>query len=287
MAESWLIFVDTNIFLDFYRYPGENAGRQIDGLKKHLNSIIVTEQVKMEFMKHRQKVLSDMMGQMAAPQKASLPMILTGSRAGKALAKAMDSAVKRHKEAKQRVDLILSDPSRFDPVYRGLSGIFAHNGPLNLKRPNKHRYEIRDLAEERCRLGYPPRKASDTSIGDALNWEWIISCAQKTSNSNILIVSRDGDYGISQGNRVTLNDWLKAEFKARVPRRKIELTNKLTVALTKLAEVVTPEDVAAERSVLEAPPSATHWIPNAMTSNRLTSKEWESLLEKILNSQAN
>jgi hypothetical protein len=127
MPEQWLVFVDTNIMLDFYRMPGENAGRQIDSLKKHLNSIIVTEQVKMEFMKHRQKVISDMMAQMAAPQKAALPMILTGSRAGKALSKAMEQAVKRHKEAKQRVELILADPGRFDPVYRGLSALFSHN----------------------------------------------------------------------------------------------------------------------------------------------------------------
>lgn len=255
MAENWLIFVDTNIMLDFYRMPGENAGRQIDSLKKHLNSIIVTEQVKMEFMKHRQKVVSDMMGQMSAPQKAALPMILTGSRAGKALSKAMEQAVKRHKEAKERVELILAEPGRFDPVYRGLSSIFSHNGRLNLKRPNKQRYEIRKLADERFRLGYPPRKSGDTSIGDALNWEWIIRCAQTTENSNILVVSRDGDYGITQGNKVTLNDWLKAEFKARVRKRKIELTNKLTVALRKLAEAVAPEDEAAETSVIAEAPS--------------------------------
>jgi len=261
VAENWLIFVDTNIMLDFYRMPGENAGRQIDSLRKHLNSIIVTEQVKMEFLKNRLKVISDMMGQMAPPQNAALPMILTGSRAGQALTKAMDHAVKRHREAKKRVELILAEPGLHDPVYRGLSPIFSHNGPLNLKRPNKERFEIRKQAEARLQLGYPPRKSNDTSIGDALNWEWLIKCAQTTPNSNVLIVSRDGDYGLTQGNKVILNDWLKVEFKARVkPSRKIELTNKLTVALKKLAEVVTPEDEAAEKSVLESPPSNEDWV---------------------------
>jgi len=253
VAESWLIFVDTNIMLDFYRKPGENAGRQIASLRKHLNSIIVTEQVKMEFLNNRQKAISEMLEQMAAPRTAPLPMILSGSRSGKALTKAMNDAVKRHKEAKKRAELILAEPSRYDPVYQGLNRIFSHTGPLNLKRPNEERFQVREMAEKRFKLGYPPRKAKDTSFGDALNWEWLIKCTQASENANLLIVSRDSDYGLPQGEGSILNDWLKAEFEARVkPTRKIELTPKLTVALKKLAEVVTPEDEAVETAVLEA-----------------------------------
>jgi hypothetical protein len=261
LTDKWLIFVDTNIMLDFYRIPGENAGRQIASLRKHLNSIIVTEQVKMEFLKNRQKVIADMMGQMSAPKKDPLPMILTGSRAGKGLAKAMNEHQERHKLAKQRIALILAEPSRYDPVYRGLHPIFSHNGALNLKRPDKQRFEMRELAERRFKLGYPPRKGNDTSLGDALNWEWLIKCAQRFGDRNVLIVSRDGDYGVAQGDSAILNDWLKAEFRARVkPARKIELTNKLTVALKKLAEAVTPEDEAAETSVIQAPMQSENWL---------------------------
>jgi hypothetical protein len=279
MAEKWLIFVDTNILLDFYRMPGENAGRQIDSLKKHLNSIIVTEQIKMEFLKNRQKVIADMMAQLAAPQKASLPMILTGSRSGKALAKAMDQHVKRHKQAKDRVALILSRPDEHDPVYRGLRTIFSHNGPLNLKRPDEQRFEIRELAQRRCQLGYPPRKANDTSIGDALNWEWLIRSAQNTAGANVLIVSRDGDYGVAQANDTILNDWLKAEFKARVkPAREIGLTNKLTVALKQLAEVVSPDDEAAEASVLQPPPQTQNWLGHKLLEN-MTAEEYLMFIE--------
>jgi hypothetical protein len=261
LTEKWLIFVDTNILLDFYRIPGENAGRQIASLRKHLNSIIVTEQVKMEFLKNRQKLIADMMGQMSAPKKDALPMILTGSRAGKGLTKAMTEHIERHRRAKQRVALILAEPSRYDPVYRGLNPIFSHNGALNLKRPDEQRFEVRELAEKRSALGYPPKKPNDNSLGDALNWEWLIKCAQRSEAANVLIVSRDGDYGITQGENVILNDWLKAEFVARVkPARKIELTNKLTVALKKLAEAVTPEDEAAETSVIQAPIQSENWL---------------------------
>jgi len=250
--ENWLIFVDTNIMLDFYRTAGERVERQIAGLERHLNSIIVTEQVKMEFLKNRQKTIVDALQKIAAPAKLELPMIVTGSRPADMLRKAVDQAGKRHKELRQRVQKILTDPGQSDPVYQGLNRIFASDHAYNLKRPNKLRFQIRRLAWKRFMMGYPPRKASDTSIGDAINWEWIIHCAQSsTDNHHVLIVSRDSDYGVTYPGGTILNDWLRSEFKLRVSqKRKIELTNRLTVALKKLDENVTAEDEAAEDDVI-------------------------------------
>jgi predicted nucleic acid-binding protein len=54
-----VVFIDTNIFLDFYRSEGE-AGisllRRIDLLHEHL---ITTDQVEVEFLSNRQKVISE------------------------------------------------------------------------------------------------------------------------------------------------------------------------------------------------------------------------------------
>jgi hypothetical protein len=70
-----------------------------------------------------------------------------------------------------------------------------------------------------------------------------------------MIVSRDNDYGITIGEEGILNDWLKKEFKERVSRkRKILLTQKLTVALKKLDEIVRPEDEREEEKVIEKNP---------------------------------
>lgn len=55
--EKWLFFVDTNVFLDFYRLPGDPAKRQLEGLLRHKGSLIVTEQLHMEYLKNRQKVI--------------------------------------------------------------------------------------------------------------------------------------------------------------------------------------------------------------------------------------
>ena len=74
-------------------------------------------------------------------------------------------------------------------------------------------------------------KKNDTSIGDAVNWEWIVQCAIN-GKKDVVIVSRDGDYGIEYKGNWHLNDWLNIEFKERVKRkRKILLTDKLSDAL--------------------------------------------------------
>jgi hypothetical protein len=85
-----------------------------------------------------------------------------------------------------------------------------------------------------------------------LHWEWIVRCAQKSDDlHNILIVSRDGDFGVVYNNKVILNDWLYREFKERVSKkRSIELTQKLTFALERLNEQVSPADVEEEKKLL-------------------------------------
>jgi hypothetical protein len=103
------------------------------------------------------------------------------------------------------------------------------------------RFKIRNLAKKRFVLGYPPRKNNDTSIGDSVNWEWIVQCAMD-SGKHIVIVTRDKDYGpIYKGNSF-LNDWLRQEFSERVSRtRKIILTDKLSMALRMVHAAVTKE----------------------------------------------
>lgn len=253
VRENWLIFVDTNILLDFYRLGGESADRQLKALERHKESIITCDQVQMEFLKNRQKVIVDSIKLFKKPDRLSFPPIIADYQPAKMLSRYAAKVMAKHSEVRQKIEKVLTDPTHHDPVFQVLNRIFGNNSALNLRRPNKVRYEIRRLARKRFILGYPPRKSGDTSIGDALNWEWIIKCAQNSDdNHNILIVSRDGDYGVHYDNDVTLNDWLRREFKERVSRkRKIELTNKLTVALKKMDEVIADDDVKEEERIIK------------------------------------
>lgn len=253
--ENWLIFVDTNILLDFYRISSGSATRQLNALEKHKKILITSDQIRMEFLKNRQKVVIESLKGITKPNKVSLPTVVQDFQPASMLAKHIDNAIQSHSKIRGKFESILRDPSRYDPVFQSLKRIFNFESDFNLKRPNKTRFMIRTLARKRFILGYPPRKAGDVSIGDAINWEWIIWCAQNSNkNHHILIVSRDGDYGVAYEDKVILNDWLRREFKDRISqKRKIELTNRLTVAMKILEERVNPEDEIEETKLISEP----------------------------------
>jgi predicted nucleic acid-binding protein len=248
-GERWLVFVDTNILLDFYRKAGESAARQLQALERHKDALIVTDQVHLEFLKNRQVVLANSLTAMSRPPKPVIPSVLTDFRSASGWETAHKGASRHCENLKARFKRLLEDPARHDPVFRALTPIFESDAEINLKRPDKRCYGVRALARKRFLLGYPPRKPNDTSIGDAINWEWIVHCAKwSTENHHVVIVSRDSDYGI---NGDVLNDWLQREFRERVGRtRKIELTNRLTDAFRKLSERVTAEDLREEETII-------------------------------------
>lgn len=250
---GWLVFVDTNILLDFYRLSGESATRQMQALERHQDRLITSEQIRMEFLKNRQKVVLESKNKFLKPNQIFVPPVIKDLQRTKMLPKHVNDAVKAHAQLTSKIEDILRDPSRHDPVYQSFMRIFTSDSELNLKRPNNLRFVIRRLARKRFLLGYPPRKSTDVSIGDAINWEWIIWCAQKSKEKqNIVIVSRDSDYGIIYDGKPILNDWLFREFRDRVSqKRKIVLTNRLTESLKFLDEQILPEDESEETKILE------------------------------------
>lgn len=219
-------------------------------LEQHKGDLIITDQVMMEFKKNRQKVLMDTHKSVKAPEWGSLtlPPLLAESKASKAIEAHKKALTKHAEKLRSRLAKVVKEPSRYDPVYQALQRIFKHPSDHRLSRDKKIRLQIRESAEKRFRLGYPPRKDADTSFGDAINWEWIIHCCN-ASSCGVVIVTRDGDYGAPVGGKLVLNDWLREEFRDRVSsRRKIVLTDKVTDGLKELAVPVTrQEEEATER----------------------------------------
>lgn len=119
-----------------------------------------------------------------------------------------------------------------------------------MNREKEERFTIRNLARKRFVLGYPPRKQGDTSIGDAINWEWIVQCSID-SGKHIVIVTRDTDYGAIYNGKSYLNDWLRQEFSERVSsKRKIILTDKLSEGLKVVHAAVTKEMEEEEKRLI-------------------------------------
>jgi hypothetical protein len=245
-----LLFIDTNILLDFYRFHDQGLGL-LDLIWKNHRKIIMTTQVEMEFHKHRQQVLINSLGQIKTDfAGTNVPAFLRATSAFRALEREKKSIQKQQKRMRDMVDRYLRTPSRSDPVFKVLRKVFSAKHLLNLQRPMKERLEVREMAQKRWLLGYPPRKTSDTSIGDAVNWEWIVMCANKTG-AHVTIVSRDSDYGVSHGSETFINDWLLREFHARVTnRRRLKLTSRLTEALKEINAPVTKQEVSAEEQVI-------------------------------------
>ena len=94
------------------------------------------------------------------------------------------------------------------------------------------------------------RGVQASSLGDSINWEWIVQCAID-SGKDIVIVSRDGDFGATYKDATFLNDWLFQEFKQRVSqKRKIILTHKLSEGLKIVHASVTQEMEEAEKDLI-------------------------------------
>ena len=139
-------------------------------------------------------------------------------------------------------------------MYKVAQRLFTVPSEWNLGRDKKERYRIRRKAWKRFILGYPPRKDDETSIGDAINWEWIIDCANR-SGCNVVIVTRDSDYGPRFDKKPMVNDWLLQEFRERVTKkRKLLLTDRLSVGLRAASITVTKQEEKSEAEFLNQRP---------------------------------
>ena len=178
-----LIFIDTNIFLDFYRIRKSNVSlKYLEEIEKHFDLIITISQVEMEFKKNRQSVILESIGEVKKINNVniSVPAILSDAKAVEMIEKSKKNISKKQKELRERIEKILKNPTYNDPVFKSLQKLFSYKSDINLNRENKVRFTIRNLAKKRFLLGYPPRKKTNNSIGDAVNWEWIIRCAENT-----------------------------------------------------------------------------------------------------------
>jgi hypothetical protein len=247
-----LLFLDTNILLDFYRVrrdAGISLLKHIDGLHE---SAIVSCQVEMEFKKNRQKVIHDSLVALKGPEASiTPPAFLSEAKTVELMQKRLAETKARIGKLRTRLKRILENPATHDPVYRVAQRLFSNSSPYNLRAGTDDYNSVTKRAWDRFSKGYPPRKRDDTSMGDSINWEWIVDCANR-SGRDVLIVSRDSDYGLIHDGSSYINDWLLQEFKNRLSQqRKIRVVDRLSTALKSLAVKVTPEEAEEEAETVE------------------------------------
>lgn len=251
MAIQKLLFVDANIWLDFYRARNELGLALLGHAEAISEKIIVTYQLESEFKRNRQTVILEAMKELKAPPSIPRPGILSDAKATKVMARTLKEAEKSVNKLRTQLARVLDNPAMYDPVYQACQRIFHREGsPIVLTHSIKLRHSIRRLAFRRFLHGCPPRKRNDVSIGDAFNWEWMVHCA-KENTAELVIVSRDSDYGTSYGGRDYVNDDLRQEFSDRVSRkRKVLLYQKLSDALRHFKLPVTEQEQKAESEII-------------------------------------
>ena len=249
-----LLFVDTNVLLDFYRIRNSDVSmRYLNQLEAHKNSLIIGSQIEMEYKKNRQRAIVESLNTFKTPDwgMLSVPALVSDLQAAKIIVSKRKEVNTQYQKVSDKIKKILADPIHHDPVYQSLQRIFKNESDYNLDRESDARFSIRNLARKRFTLGYPPRKQNDTSFGDAVNWEWIVKCS-KDSGKHVVIVTRDTDFGAIYEKKSYLNDWLRQEFSERVSkRRKVILTDRLSEGLKYLHAPVTEAMVNEETNVIE------------------------------------
>jgi hypothetical protein len=118
------------------------------------------------------------------PQGMARPGLFSDAKAVKAIAKSQKVAAAQAKNLRTRYLKALENPTTGDPVYKIVQRIFRKEDALVLTRDNPIRRLNRRKALRRFLLGCPPRKKNDTSMGDAVNWEWMIECTSERGARN-------------------------------------------------------------------------------------------------------
>jgi polyhydroxyalkanoate synthesis regulator phasin len=278
-----LIFIDTCIFLDFYQAKGREGELAILTLiDNNQDRIITGEQVEMEYKKNRQRVILKECESFKTPQWSTLgvPAFLRKSQASQMIDNYRKEITKQAERIVHELKTVMKEPAKSDPVYQCLQRLFNMDSPYNLARKDeceRLRNQIHALARKRYVLGYPPRKPQDTSCGDGVNWEWLIHCAAESSR-NVIIVSRDGDYGTTVDRQSYINDWLLLEFKERVSRdRTVALADRLTDAFKMATVAVTQDQVKEEENIVASRELRSRWeeIRDILDWSRRREPRWE------------
>lgn len=253
-----LLFVDTNIWLDFYRARGDSALTLLNHLETVSDKIIVPYQLEMEFKKNRHDAIKEGLQSLKGPDSISRPAFFSDAQAVKSMSTAIRAANKQVKLLRAKYPKVLANPAANDPVYQSVQRIFHKNDALVWKKESEDHKAVYDRAFKRFLHGCPPRKKNDTSMGDALNWEWVLHCCIQ-KKAELVIVTRDSDYGYTLDKNTYINDYLKHEFNEIVSqKRKILITEKLSEALKHFnISVSAKEREEEEQLITEAHAPAT------------------------------
>lgn len=199
------VFIDTNTFLSFFAFTKddvEELSKLVSLIRTKLVKLYLTDQVRDEFYRNREKKLRDSIAQfekvLAPPGiprfMADYPQIADYSKLLNDYLKAKNEAIQRAK--KEAIENRLGA----DVLFKELTLA------AKIKRMTESDYSS---AIKRMRRRNPPGK--EGSLGDQINWEILLRVVP--DNTDLHLVSRDGDFAspLSQNapDAFLISEWKK------------------------------------------------------------------------------
>lgn len=178
------VFVDTNVFLSLYHLSGPD----LDELKKIVKlaesgkiEVLLPQQVADEFWRNRERVIKDALDTFSKTKSQYfLPNIVRANNKANELKKASDLVNSLVKTLREETDETIRTQSlAADKI---IESLLANCQPID--------EQVMQKAQLRRQIGNPPGKAD--SLGDAINWEWLLSHAGHYDD--LIIISADGDF---------------------------------------------------------------------------------------------
>ncbi|MCI9233301.1 MAG: DUF4935 domain-containing protein [Bacilli bacterium] len=176
------IFIDTNIYLDFYRANNkDNIIDIINDIEKYKDFLICTEQSDDEFFRNRERIINEFI-EVLSRQKNSFydNNFISTLESYDKYSKSIKAANESIKEMMEKCMQLIKEIDR-DPIYTLYSKIRTNMCPRN--------EAIIDMAIKRKYIGNPPT-SNKTTCCDEIIWETLLYY----SKNDLIVVSRDGTY---------------------------------------------------------------------------------------------
>lgn len=215
------VFIDTNILLDIYHLSGADL-EELRKLKKMVEKkkveLLVSSQVVDEFWRNRERVIADALKNFRDSKAvAKIPNIIRAYPEAKELKASVDKTNEIVKALLARAtEDIANDALKADEVIREL---------LSAVTVGEVTAEILARAQRRGEVGNPPGKKD--SLGDGINWEWLLEQQVEFWEDELVIISADGDYE-SELTKGKPREYLWREWSKKNPGCNLVLEKSLT-----------------------------------------------------------
>jgi predicted nucleic acid-binding protein len=229
------IFIDTNIFLDFYRAKKDSLGI-LRELYQHSGSIVFPSLVYDEFLRNRVKIIEQVINSLRNEKpKYFTSAIVEGLEVFEDLKKSRDEHRKYLDITISKLEEIKED-SKQDDVFLELSKLYKSE-KIEIY---EHDDSIIHKAQRRHLLGQPPG-TDKVKICDEVIWETILA----RIDDDIIIVSRDGTYKEN-------HQYLSHEYEEKTDKKLLKITDKISEGIKLLGETVPPEIIELEGKQIDA-----------------------------------